>query len=110
RDLFQAKLLECDVAGAELLRKRIKLDHVTVSDAHSGTKRAKPGELVVKPPEPSPPSSSDDPNSKTLDQWLATAQQWKERLAQAKEWLDKFQKKKAGAKPGEAPKEETLRE
>jgi uncharacterized protein (TIGR03546 family) len=109
RDLFAAKLVECEVAGADLLRKRVKLDHVKVSEAHSGTRRAKPGELVAKPSEPSAAPSTNDPNSKTLDEWLASAKQWKERLGQAKEWIDKLSKKKE-TKPGEAPKDETLRE
>jgi uncharacterized protein (TIGR03546 family) len=105
-DLFRSTLLECDVSGADLLRKRLKLDRVVARDAHHGLKRDKPGVRRAPPPEPEPPPPGTDADDKTLDEWLADAQKWKQRLAQAKRWLDKV--KRAPAEPTAG--EPTLRE
>ncbi len=105
-DLFRAALLECDVSGTDLLRKRLKLDRVVARDARHGAPRATPGILITPPAEPEPAPPASDADEKTLDEWLSTAQTWKERLAQAKRWLDKLKRS-----PSTAPADEpTLRE
>jgi hypothetical protein len=110
-DLFRATLLECDVSSTDLLRKRLKLDRAVVRDAAHGAKRAKPGIRLQPKAEPSPPPPASDAEEKTLDDWLATAQTWKTRLAQAKRWLDRLSRLPAEAAPGEEEaEEETLRE
>jgi uncharacterized protein (TIGR03546 family) len=110
-DLFRASNLEADVSGRDLLRKRMTLDHVRAADASSGEKRAIPGRLIGSRAQPTPPP----PGEKTIDDYIKEAKVWKERLAQARRWLDEMNKKRAAEpKPGE-PSEpgahrETLKE
>lgn len=108
-DLFRAAQLEADVSARELLRKRLALDRVVVSDASTGEKRAVPGQLVGPAPEPIVEQAK-PAEAKTLDDYLRDAQKWKERLAQAREWLEKLSGPEA--EPQAAPEEEkeTLRE
>ncbi len=103
-DLLRAAKIEAQISGANLLRKRLQLDRVIVSGATSGEKRVAPGHLIGPPPEPIP--SETPPSTKTLDDYLQKAKVWKERLAQARRWLEKLS---GPAKPS-AEKEETLRE
>ena len=87
-DLFRADSLEADVSGMSLLRKRLKLDKVVISGASHGTKRAVPGRLIGKPtPTPPPPP---EPDGGTIDDYLDNAAQWKQRLAQVRQWLEKL--------------------
>ncbi|MCL4181589.1 MAG: DUF2062 domain-containing protein [Verrucomicrobia bacterium] len=87
-DLFRADKLEAQISGANLLRKRLQLDRVIVSGASSGDKRAHPGRLVGPPPAPLDPEPVGD--AKTLDDYLREAKVWKERLAQARRWLEQL--------------------
>ncbi|MCP5526492.1 MAG: hypothetical protein H7A47_06750 [Verrucomicrobiales bacterium] len=108
-DLFRAAQLEADISTRELLRKRLALDRVVVSDASSGETRAVPGRSVG--PTPEPVVEPDVPaETRTIDDYLRDAQKWKERLAQVREWLDKLSGPEAGS--GATPEEtqETLRE
>lgn len=106
RDLFRAALLECDVSGSDLLRKRLRLDRVVAREAVHGIRRATPGVRLAPPSEPSPPPPAADAEEKTLDDWLVTAQAWKVRLRQAREWMDKLRRAPAADRSGEP----TLRE
>jgi uncharacterized protein (TIGR03546 family) len=94
-NLFQAALLECDLSGADLLRKRFKIDRIVVSDALHGAYRATPGQRT-RPPE-EPVQSPEDPSfgGKDLDEWLATAKEWKGRLEQLKGWLERMKREPA---------------
>jgi len=112
-DLFRADALEADISGMNLLRKRLQLDRVEVSNGSHGEARAKPGQLIGKGPEPSPdPPPSQDPEVKTLDDYIKDAKKWKERLAQARDWLEKLsgpeEEDAAGGAEGE--RKETLSE
>lgn len=111
-DLFRAAKLEAGVSGRDLLRKRITLDNVLASDASTGDKRLIPGRLIGSKPKPAPePKAAGD---KTLDDYLKEAEVWKERLAQARKWLDEINKRRAEGEPGEPTDptrpRETLRE
>lgn len=88
-DLFRAASIEADVSSGSLLRKRLQLDRVVISDASSGEKRAVPGKRFAPPP---PEEAGEQPGEgeKTLDDYLKDAAVWKERLAQAKRWLEKL--------------------
>ncbi len=88
-DLFRASVLEADVSTADLLRKRVAIDNVEVSDAASGVKRATPGWMVHprKQEPPAPPETG----QKTLEDYLRQARDWKRRLEQAREWIEKAQ-------------------
>lgn len=117
-DVLRVGRLTADVSGADLLRKRLRLDNVVLMEASHGEKRARPGVLVGPAPESGPPPS-DDPawGDKTLEDYVKEAQVWKDRLAQARGWLEKIDRRLPGrdeeggaaTAPDEAPGE-TLRE
>ena len=88
-DLLRARRLEAQISTSDLLRKRLAMDRLIVDDASHGEKRKTPGRLIGArrtPPLPPPPQ----PGEKTLEDYLQQAQLWKQRIAQAKEWLDKL--------------------
>lgn len=111
-DLFRARRLEAALNAEDLLRKRLKIDLVVVDGASSGDARKVKGRLVGPPPEPEPDLEKPG-DARTLEDYLKQAQLWKERLAQARRWLEKIsgpdEAKPAGP---DAPveKEEGLRE
>lgn len=87
-DLLRAEKVTINISSQDLLRKRITLDDVTVIDASSGEKRAVKGSRVGKAVEPSlPPTDAGD--TKTIEDYINQAKQWKERLSQIREWLSK---------------------
>ena len=86
-DAFRAARIEADIAADDLLRKRLRLDKLVISDAHSGLKRASPGSRVG--PEPETPEVEDRPaGSKTIDDYVKTAELWRDRLRQVRRVLD----------------------
>lgn len=87
-DLFRAARLEAQISGANLLRKRLQLDLVVASDATTGMRRVAPGHRVGAPPSPIEPEKP--PGTRTLEDYLRDAQVWKERLTQARRWLEKI--------------------
>lgn len=99
-DLFRATRIEADVSGVNLLRKRLQLDRVVVSGASSGEVRRVPGRRIATAAEPSKPIQW--PDAKNIEEYLKNAQVWRERLAQAKQWLDKVSGPSAPTK-GVAP-------
>jgi len=107
-DLLRAANLEADISGANLLRKRIQLDRVVITDASTGEKRRVPGRLVGKRSEPSTsePDASGD-GAKGIDDYMEDAKKWKERLRQVRDWLEKM----SGPEQQEGgPADETLQE
>jgi uncharacterized protein (TIGR03546 family) len=96
RDLFRATLLEGDLSGADLLRKRVKIDRLVATDARHGALRAAPGILVTPPTEPSAAPPADASGSRTLDDYLQDAKAWEERLKQGREWLDQLKGRPRG--------------
>jgi uncharacterized protein (TIGR03546 family) len=87
-DLFRASKLEAQVSGVNLLRKRLQLDRVIVSDGTTGQPRVAPGHRVG--PYPEPIESQRPPGTKTIDDYIRDAQVWKERLAQVRRWMEKI--------------------
>jgi uncharacterized protein (TIGR03546 family) len=85
-DVFRAGRIQCDVDTADLLRRRIALDAVVVSEASQGALRTTPGQRTTSAPEPPPADTSG--GGRTLDDWVRDAKAWKERLAQVRRWLD----------------------
>jgi len=110
-DLFRATRLEAVLGTDDLLRKKFTIDRLVVVDGASGAARAQPGQLIGPPPEPPPPPA---PKAglpeKSLDEYLADAKQWKQRLSQLREWLDGFSKPEPGeaGEGGAAESEESL--
>jgi uncharacterized protein (TIGR03546 family) len=86
-DLFRATLIEADISGVNLLRKRLQLDRVVVSGATSGETRRLPGRRLPSAAEPSKPIQW--PDAKTIEDYWKNAQIWRERLAQVQQWLEK---------------------
>jgi len=87
-DLFRATTIEADISGANLLRKRLQLDRVVVTGATSGEKRRLPGRLTAPATKAQPITPVAD--AKSIDDYLTNAKIWRERLAQAKKWMDKI--------------------
>jgi uncharacterized protein (TIGR03546 family) len=112
-DLFRAALIEGDLSGSDLLRKRLKIDRLVATESRHGAPRATPGRLVTPLTEPSAPPAPEG-ESKTLDDYLADAKVWQERLKQGREWLEKLKSRpngEAGATTdGATPDGETLKE
>ncbi len=86
-DLFRAASLEADISGADLLRGRVGLDNLVIIDASSGAPRRTPGRIVGRPPTPTPAPPAEG-EEKSIEDYLNQAKVWKERLAQARRWLD----------------------
>jgi len=87
-DLLRVTLIEADVSGVNLLRKRLQLDRVVVSGATSGEARRVPGLRLASASDPTKPIQW--PDAKTIEDYWKNAQVWRARLAQAKQWLDKL--------------------
>lgn len=85
-DLIRANQVQAKLSTADLLRKRIVIDSVVIDDAVQGAKRDKPGVLIGKRPEPSTPAEGTP-----IEEWLAKAKTWKERLDTFRYWLEKLQ-------------------
>ena len=85
-DAFRAARLEADIAADDLLRKRVRLDQLVISDAHSGLKRASPGSRIG--PEPKEPDVERPEGAKTIDDYIKTAELWRDRLRQVRRVLD----------------------
>jgi len=95
-DILRAETLTADLGTRDVLTKRIAFDLIEVSEASSGEARDTPGRLVRDRPKASEPKPS-EPGQKTLEDYIAEAEKWKERLRQAREWLEKAQSKDPGA-------------
>jgi uncharacterized protein (TIGR03546 family) len=113
-DLLRAREVTADVNTRDLLRKRIVVDQVTVVDALNGAKREKPGVLIGPRPKPDPAPAPRE-GEKTIEDYIKEAKEWKERLAQARKWIEEISGPRkdgetAPTKPGEEPRKETLRE
>lgn len=99
-DLFRAARIEADVSGTDLLRKRLTLDRIVITDAFTGATRAIPGHRTSTPPRPDDAQGENFvllPGEKTIDDYIVSAKQWKERLAQARRWLEKVSSDQSGA-------------
>lgn len=88
-DLVRAAVVEADVNTEDLLRKRLRLDRVEISGAATGVKRDKAGELVLSGESEEEEVEEKEEGAKTVDDYLADAQAWKDRLGQVKRWLEK---------------------
>ncbi|MBC2607378.1 hypothetical protein [Pelagicoccus albus] len=87
-DLFTSKRIVADIDTTDLLRKRFSIDNLVIEDATSGQARETPGEQIG--PQPKEDSGLELPDFDDLDSVLENAEVWKERLAQAKRWLEEM--------------------
>ncbi|MFW6058782.1 MAG: hypothetical protein ACODAQ_01285 [Phycisphaeraceae bacterium] len=89
RNLLQAAQLTADVSSADLLRKRLTLDNLTLNDAATGTQRAARGRLVGRPTRTSPPPEPDE-DEKNVSDYLEDWETLKQRLAQIRRWMERI--------------------
>ncbi|MBD5781481.1 hypothetical protein IEN85_18415 [Pelagicoccus sp. NFK12] len=87
-NIFSSKRIVADVNTADLLRKRFSIDNLVIEDAASGDARETPGVQIG--PKPKTDSKIEMPDFDDLDSVLENADVWKERLAQAKRWLEQM--------------------
>src|SRR5690606_31874518 len=73
-DLFRATTLEADISQADLLRKRMHIERLTISGASTGEKRPLPGELTRPRPKLTTPPIVEEGDRKTLDDYLREAE------------------------------------
>jgi len=98
RDLFAADEITAQIDTGELLRKRFVVKNLVSDTARSGSPRTTPGLRIdspTPPPEPAPPP----PGEKTIEDWVAEYEVWKQRLAQAQEWLEAMRGDEPSAEP-----------
>lgn len=110
-DLFRADIIDADISAASLLRKRMVIDRVEINNGSHGEKRAERGKLVRKPVEVVEEEKEPlkIPDAKQIEEYIENYKVWKERLRQAREWLDKMSGPESPDTEETAPKE-TLRE
>lgn len=87
-NVFEAERIVADVNTADLLRKRFSVDQLIVSGARSGVARESAGSLVGPKAKEGKPIQL--PEFEDLGSVLENADVWKERLSQAKRWLEKL--------------------
>lgn len=107
-DLFRALRIEAQVDTADLLRRRLAVDRLVIARASNGERRETPGERIGAGPAPEEPEPAAEASERTLDDYLAQAEVWKERLAQARRWLEELGSE--GEAGGVGVREETLEE
>lgn len=98
-NLLAADQLSLIFTWADLLSKQVRVAEISVRQARSGSQRASPGELtgpMVSMPEVG------DVDSQSMEDYLKQAKQWKERLAQIKEWLDRWESSDQATQPSPA--------
>ncbi|MEM7310223.1 MAG: hypothetical protein AAF682_26345 [Planctomycetota bacterium] len=105
-DLFRAAQLEADVDQVDLARRRVHLARVVVRDVRSGAPRETPGERVESPAEEESEPEAEaekpwDPRDLSLEDVLQEYELWRDRLAQARGWLDKLSGLRGGAEGDE---------
>ena len=108
RDLLRAAKVDGDVSTSDLLRKRIRLERVQVSDASHGEARAVPGRRLREAPPAPPPPPEPEGEGEKLSEILRKAEEWKERIEELKKWLGKVSGPEDPTEEG--GKEETLAE
>lgn len=87
-NIFSSKRIVADINTTDLLRKRFSIDHLVIEDAASGDERSSPGKQIG--PRPSTKSKIEMPDFDDLDSVLENAGEWKDRLSQAKRWLEQM--------------------
>lgn len=98
-NLLAADQLSLTFMWADLLSKQVRVAEISVRQAQSGSQRATRGELtgpMVSMPEVG------DVDSEDMEGYLKQAKQWKERLAQIKQWLDRWESSDQATQPSPA--------
>ena len=111
-DLFRADVIDADISASSLLRKRMVIDRVEISNGSHGEKRAEPGKLIRKPVEVEEEEKEplQIPDAKQIEEYIENYKVWKERLRQAREWMDKMSGPDSPEDGDATTPKETLRE
>lgn len=97
-DLLRATTLEADWSNFDILRKKVALDRVELSGAAFGLARENPGERVGDPPEIE--EKPEEVAGRDIGAIIENGRVWKERLTQARRWLDRLRSVKPENIPG----------
>jgi hypothetical protein len=89
-DLLRGLKLEADLGVGDLLTRRFRVDKLIISQASSGAKRETPGKLTGTEPQAQDAPAPDEDEVKTIDDYLKDAEQWRDRLAQVRRWLEQL--------------------
>jgi hypothetical protein len=103
-DIFRTVKVEANLAGADLLRRRLRFDRIVVDVAASGVARETPGRRTDTAPAPQEGGEAPAEGYETIDDYLNEARVWRDRLAQLRSWLEKI------APSDKPPKDEKLEE
>ena len=111
-DLLRTVTLESDASVADLLRGRVAVDKLVVNGGRQGADRSEAGRLVVAADGGDDGSAGGSSGSdgaaggdqaSSIDALLEQGGELKERLAQAREWLDKLSPGDAAEDAGSLP-------
>ncbi len=89
-NLLVADRVEADISGSDLLRKRLTIDRLVLHNARLQTERRVPGDRTVPPPDVDDEPFIKLPDAGSIEDYIANARIWRERLAQAKKWIDRI--------------------
>ncbi|RRJ85030.1 hypothetical protein [Aestuariirhabdus litorea] len=98
RNLFSAQRLEADLSSADLLRKRLRLERVSITGGAYGLDRDEPGVRLASAEEPQEESQTPSQSAPgtlqvsggDLDRYLSTASLWRQRFQQFARWLQRL--------------------
>ena len=100
-NLFAAKSAVAALSTGDLLRRRAVVDSVLVAGGTQGDKRAVPGVRIAPPPE-EPAGEWKWPDMQSIDQILANADVWRQRLQTVRRWLEKIKSEQPAPDGGPA--------
>src|SRR5690606_20289715 len=103
RDVFAAGALVATIDTGELLRRRFVIDELRATGASSGAPRRSPGILLPGAPAPEPPAP--EPGTKTIEDYLADFELYRQRFEQLRDWLDEYGGEPSSTPPAERPPE-----
>ncbi|MEM0984083.1 MAG: hypothetical protein AAGI17_09055 [Planctomycetota bacterium] len=112
RNTFEANTIDVNFSTGDLLKRRFTINEILVADALSGGERATPGELIGDAAKPKPAPETDE-SSGTIEDYIKKAEEWKKRLAQLRDMIDRFRSARGEdpeAGPDTPEKKETLKE
>ncbi|MEY4674645.1 MAG: hypothetical protein RL148_2429 [Planctomycetota bacterium] len=107
KDRFRAANLELRVDTGALLRKQFVVETLTISEASTGRPRTTKAVEFPRPAE-EPPVEPPAEGAKSLEDYLATAAEWKQKLQEVADLLEQLGVGSQPA-PAEAPEQRTER-
>ncbi len=103
-NLVQLKTLAADISVGDLLRRTYTIDHLAGATLKRNTLRDKPGAVYAKEKEAKPETTKEKQPGKSLEDYFAKAQIWKNHGEKAYEYLKKRKANAESIQKGEKPK------